>query len=392
MKKNYFLYHQQKPTRFLPYIVSILLLVSLSCSISTTSSSSDQSTVQTQTSLNVLLTMSAMNASQGEGNATAQALNATQVAQSAQATVLAQQAAQLAQQSAAPTADIAATQVALSVQATTNAQQAAPNTNPPPSQGGQINTGDFETWMKSAKILLFEDMTGRYDTTRWIQEALDSLGLEYQDEKDAQGNFKNSLLMGASGGEPWDLIISASEDRKGIQGEFFDYFNTALNNGSSLIMEHWAIDSFSQGKIGTLLSKCGVRFQADWFSVGFPIPDSEQVMYPYDGTSPVLHEPNEGIRISNPNNFWWNWMFFIWGWGTGDYGDFLEKLPGSDAVIVLGQKSQDKTRYATLVTCLDGRMTIQTFSTHSYGHDRIVPLWQNTIYQALKARYALINK
>jgi hypothetical protein len=337
--------------------------------------------------------MSAVNASQAGGNATSQALNATQAAQSVQATVLAQQATQLAQQPAAPSVDIAATQVALTVQATTNAQQAGQNPqNPPSSQGGQINTGDFQTWMKSAQILLFEDMTGRYDTTRWIQEALDALGLPYQDEKDAQGNFKNSLLMGASGGKPWDLIISASEDRKGIQGEFFDYFNTALNNGSSLIMEHWAIDSFSAGKISTLLSKCGVRFQADWHAVGYPIPDSEQVMYPYDGTSPVLHEPNEGIRISNPTDFWWNWWLYYPAWGYGDYGDFLEKLPGSNAVIVLGQKSQDKTRYATLVTCLDGRMTFQTYSTHSYGHDRIVPLWQNMIYQALKARYALVTK
>jgi len=333
--------------------------------------------------------MNASNSSQGQTNGTEQALQNTQVAQNAQATVIAQQGTQLAQQAAQqPTVDINATQVALSVQATTNAQQSNQNSqNPPPAENpsGQVNTTDFDTWKKNASILLFEDMSGRFDTTRWIQEALDSMGLTYWDEKDAQGNFKNSLLMGSTGGGPWDLIISASENRSGIQGEFFDYFNKALNDGSSIILEQWNIDSYSQGKIGSLLSKCGVHYQNDWFSMGFPVPLSEQVLYPYDGTSPILHEPNEGIRISNPNNFWWNWMFLTWGFG--DYGDFLEKNQGSKAVIVLGQKSQDKTRYATLVSCLDGQFIIQTHSTHSYGHDRMIPLLQNMIYQALKARY-----
>jgi hypothetical protein len=192
--------------------------------------------------------------------------------------------------------------------------------------------------------------------------------------------------MGGPGGQPWDLIISASERRDGIQGEFFDMFGKALNNGSSVIVELWNIDSFVIGKVSPLLAKCGVRFMGDWFAIGAPVPKSEQVLYPYDGTSLILHEPNEGIRISNPNQYWWNWMWF-WGWGIGDYGDFLEKLPGSKATIVLGQKNQDKTRYATLVSCLDGQFTVQTFSTHSYGQDRVVPLWINMITQALKARY-----
>jgi hypothetical protein len=328
-----------------------------------------------------------MNESQGQDNGTEQALQSTQVAQDAQATVLAQQSTLLAQPTVQPPVDTAATQVAISAQATV--QQPIPNAqNPPPAQnpGGQVNPADFNTWMQGATILLFEDMAGSTDVTRSIQMALDSMGLEYQDEKDAQGNFKNDILMGGPGGQPWDLVISASERRNGIQGEFFDMFGKALNNGSSVIVELWDIDSFVIGKVSPLLAKCGVRFMGDWFAIGAPIPDSEQVLYPYDGTSPVLHEPNEGIRISNANNYWWQWMWF-WGWGIGDYGDFLEKLPGSKATIVLGTKNQDKTRYATLVTCLDGQFTVQTFSTHSYGQDRIIPLWINMITQALKARY-----
>jgi hypothetical protein len=389
MKRLNFPFYQQKQSHLLLYVVSILLLVALSCNVSTTGSSGDQSLVQTQTSLNVQLTMSSMNESQGQDNGTEQALQSTQVAQNAQATVLAQQSTLLAQPTMQPTVDIAATQVAISAQATTNAQQPIPNAqNPPPAQnpGGQVNPADFNTWMQGATILLFEDMAGQYDVTRSIQMALDSMGLEYQDDKDAQGNFKSDILMGGPGGQPWDLIISGSERRDGIQGEFFDMFGKALNNGSSVIVELWNIDSFVIGKVSPLLAKCGVRFMGDWFAIGAPIPDSEQVLYPYDGTNLILHEPNEGIRISNPNQYWWNWMWF-WGWGIGDYGDFLEKLPGSKATIVLGQKNQDKTRYATLVSCLDGQFTVQTFSTHSYGQDRVIPLWINMITQALKARY-----
>ena len=389
MKRLNFPFYQQKPSHLLLYVVSILLLVSLSCNISTTDSSGDQSVVQTQTSLNVQLTMSSNNESQGQDNGTEQALQSTQVAQNAQATVLAQQSTLLAQPTVQPPVDTAATQVAISAQATTNAQQPIPNTqNPPPAQipGGQVNPADFNTWMQGASILLFEEMAGQYDVRRYNKDALDSMGLNYQDDKDEQGNFKNDLLMGGPGGQPWDLIISASERRNGIQGEFFDMFGKNLNNGSSVILELWDIDSFYVGKVTPLLARCGVQLHADWFAIGVPIPDSEQVLYPYDGTSPVLHEPNEGIRISNANNYWWNWMWF-WGWGIGDYGDFLEKSPGSKATIVLGTKNQSKTRYATLVTCLDGSLTVQTFSTHSYGQDRVLPLWINMITQALKARY-----
>jgi hypothetical protein len=34
---------------------------------------------------------------------------------------------------------------------------------------------------------------------------------------------------------------------------------------------------------------------------------------------------------------------------------------------------------------------LQTFSTHEYQHDDVLPLWQNYIYQALKSHFALVQ-
>jgi len=168
----------------------------------------NQSAEQTQMAVSVQATVLAQQMQQGlqETNV---ALQATQVAQSIQATMVAQQALLLTQQAVPPTPDLAATQQALNALATAQAQQptvAPPSTEAPPvtespPQSTEASEADFEEWMKSASILLYEDMAGYFDQTRYVKQALDGMGLSYVDVKDYSGRFKEQILTGGPGGK-----------------------------------------------------------------------------------------------------------------------------------------------------------------------------------------------
>jgi len=68
----------------------------------------------------------------------------------------------------------------------------------------------------------------------------------------------------------------------------------------------------------------------------------------------------------------------------------LRLRPGSDAKLLWGARSAVKDSYATAVSCVDGRLIIQTYGSHSYGADRVVMMWTNYIYNALLARYEFL--
>lgn len=299
---------------------------------------------------------------------------------------------QLAQQQAAQEN---ATQIALSVQATLVAQQirqltaavenvvtdlpepqtATPTSLPPtatdtlePTEVPSTPTPDFKDRIKSAEILLFEDVAGAY-LERYVKQALDSLGLKYVDVKDAIGDFKAQLLSGTD----WDLIITAVEARSGVRGEFFDYLNDALNNGSSVILEIWTLDEIAGGKISPLLARCGVRFQADWWD---PPSDSRSIWW-LEPEHPIFHEPNEGMSLAHYSIQWF-----------GDAGDFIRLAPGGDATLLAGNLAWEKSSHGTLASCIDGRFILQTHSTHDYHKEDVIPLWQNYIYYALKNRFS----
>ncbi len=285
------------------------------------------------------------------------------------------------------------TQVAESVQATVNAAEsisepqptltpeveAAPILSPPSGEAAEeVSMEDFNSWMKSANILLYEDSAGVYTTTRFVQDALDAMGLDYVDVKDAVGHYKEQLLSGGPGGEGWDLIISAKEARGHVKGEMYIYLNDALNDGSSVIIEEWELDSIVRGEIATILNRCGVEFQDQW--VGEPL--NTQLLWQVDGSLPIHHQPNEGISLTNPSGFW----------AGSDLGDFMRLAPGSEAVALWAARVNVQDTFLTAVSCLDNQLIIQTYSTHSYGRDRIVRMWENYIYHALLARYQLITE
>jgi hypothetical protein len=367
----------------------IIILLVTSCSLPTSGNTVDEATLKTQMALEVQMTLLAEQSSKGLEE-TAAAQQETMVAQAIQMTSVAQQSTQLTEQAnqpSEPTPDYAATQNAMAAEATASAlqltQQAQPTAEPPaeatqaPTEPAPTPEPDVDEFLKSANILLYEDMAGVYDTTRFVKEALDTMGLEYVDTKDAVGRFKEQLLTRGPGGEGWDIVIAAGEARTAVRGEMFDYLNEALTAGSSVIIETWILESQSAGRIATLLGRCGIEFQRDWFNV----PTDRQVIYALDSTHPVLHDPNDGIQFRITNY----WSLSL-GTFAFDYGDLIREAPGSDAIMVMGTHPTEKTSYGVLAVCLDDRLIVQTFPTHGYRREHMVRLWINYMYNAAKAR------
>jgi|GEM_PF-744158 len=363
---------------------------------------------------------------QQEAQPTAPGVDATQMALDVQSTVQAQQATQLAEQAVqqlaqpTPTVESAlpsstpeilaspapeeetpeveetaeetaeetpvgyeATQIAQAVQATLQAQQATqqaaqptpqvvvnvPSDTPPAptstSLAAVTPASDLERQIKSAKILLFEDMSGRGEA-RYIKEALDAAGYSYTDVGSAVGWFKDRLISS----EDWDLIISASEARTKVQGEFFVYLYDHIKKGEAVIIEIWDLDDLKSGKIAPLLLDCGIEVQSDWQnpsirSIWWLIPEH-----------PLFHEPNDGVSLRDYVRFW-----------RGDVGDLIKLKPGGKATILGGTMADQKTGYATLATCFDGRVIFQTHSTHDYPPANIQRLWQNYVFYTLKNHF-----
>ncbi len=311
----------------------------------------------------------------------------TMVAQAAQATLVARQVAELTAQAQAgaernvqqATQEAVQTMVAQAARQTVQAEQPSaqpPTASPPAATAAPSATTppqeSFEEWMPTASILLYEDMAGEFSTTRYIKAALDGMGLRYVDVGDALGNYKEQLLSNGPGGQGWDLIISGKELRNAVSGEFYVYLNDALDRGSAVIIEEWELDAIGAGKFSTLASRCGIEIQADWWNK----PVKEQLLWAVDGSSPILHFPNEGISLRNPTGYW-----------NGDLGDLLRLAPGSQAVPLWSTRTNTPDSYLVAVACLDNRLIIQTFSSHDYGRERVVRMWQNYIYNALQARY-----
>ena len=102
------------------------------------------------------------------------------------------------------------------------------------------------------------------------------------------------------------------------------------------------------------------------------------VLYPLDATHPVLQEPNSGLKFTNTTSYW-----------AYDYdvGDLMKKGQGGDADMLLGIKATDKDAYSTVMSCIDGRLIIQSFASHNLVYEEIKPLLENYIYNTLKARF-----
>jgi hypothetical protein len=226
-------------------------------------------------------------------------------------------------------------------------------------------TQDVEALIKSAKILLYEDLY----CLRYVKPALDEAGYSYTDVVDRMGDFKKELLSG----KPWDLIIAASEARGGVQGgEFFEYIGDYLDLGAAVIVEMWFLDDISEGKIKPILDTCGIKFQQDWDET------PSRSIYWLDPNHPLFHFPN-AISLTHFVEYW-----------HGDLGDFVRMGDAGDAVILGGYDPSIKDRFGLLTTCYGGRLILQTFSTHDHLKEDAIAVWQNYIYFTLKNHFEAI--
>lgn len=330
----------------------LLLIVAVACF---SSGQADQSLIQTQTALQVQLTLQAQQVNQ-DAQETAAAFERTRIAQEVQATVLAEQAAQLTQQ---------ARQVA-----PTNPPPLPPTEALPPLPPSPASTVDIEQKIKNAKILLFEDVAGT-GILEYYQEALESGGYTFKDDGSAQGWFKDDLLSSTE----WDLIIAASESRTKIQGEFFVYLLEQINRGAAVIIEHWALDELSQGRVAPLLAKCGIGIYRDWYFEDWWLADLS--VYPLLPDHPLFTTPNKGVSLRNFSVFW----------ETPDQGDLLKLTGSGDAQLIAGTIATSKSDHGVVASCIEGRVIIQTFSSHNYRRDMVTSLIQNYVHYTLTNRF-----
>jgi hypothetical protein len=233
-------------------------------------------------------------------------------------------------------------------------------TDVPPTDTQPAPTVDIEEAIKSANIIVFEDMF----FSRYVKKALDEGGYTYTDVADRLGSFQKELLSDTK----WDLIIAAAEGRGGVSGEFFDYLNQQLDNGASVILEIWILNEVAEGRFRPILDKCGVEFQANW------VNPANRGAYWNDDTNPFATTPNT-VSPSRFSNYW-----------DGDVGDLVSILPDSDATILASANEPNTTRDGLITLCYGDYLLLQTFSSHDHSESTMVDLWQNYIYNMLVNR------
>lgn len=381
----------------------VLILTAIACDLGSPGQvNQNQALQQTQMALSVQATVLAQQANQGANDAL-QSQQATQSALIAQATALALQMAQNPQPPPAQPVDQAGTQAAaslqstaLSLQATQLAFQAAQAVTPqPPAQvptqppvqpatQPAIAGGDFKEFMKNASILLYEDMSGAegsgtYISFRYVKKTLDSMGLRYTDTGSAMGRLLTQMASGGPTGKGWDLVIIAAERKSVISGEYFTKLMDIINQGSSVILEVWYLNQVSQGTASAILGHCGVEYYKNFVARNL----NEEVMFIVESDNPILHEPNPSISFSKVTDYWpYTNDFVIW-----DLGDFMRLTGQGDARILVGKNVSDRNNYGTLVSCMNGQLILQTFSSHQVAYDQMGLAWENYIYNALKTRF-----
>jgi serine/threonine protein kinase len=230
---------------------------------------------------------------------------------------------------------------------------------------------DMQALIKSSDILVYEDVAGLLQA--WVSEAIASLsfsGGTIINVGDAVGNFKSTVPT-----RDWDLIIVAAEARNIFSGELFESLYNHINNGGAIIIEEWYLDQVGSGKIAPILSQCGVRFFRNWERKINSDPYNYSI-YWLDESHPLLSTPN---RVKPPSYPYPTWI--------GDVGDLIALSGSGDATLVGGLFPRRKSDYGVLATCLGGRMVLQTFSTHDYLKDIMLPLWQNYIIYTLTNHY-----
>ena len=237
---------------------------------------------------------------------------------------------------------------------------------------------DIDDLIKGSNILIYEDVVGDPTLVPIVGNLVNAMnfsGGKIINTGDAMGKFREH----ANSATPWDLIIVSAEVRSGFSGELFEVMYDHINNGGAVIIEIWYLDRVVSGKISPILSRCGVTLFRDW-ERNWDYDPYDYSIYWLDSSHPLLSTPNIAQAPSYPYPVWYD-----------DAGDLLELTSGGDAVLVGGLHASRKSDYGVLASCMDGRMVIQTFSTHDYKMEIVQPLWENYIIYTLTNHYLYLE-
>ena len=271
------------------------------------------------------------------------------------------------------------------IQPPTAAPASTPSIEPSeaPESIQKNNEQDFQEWMQSAKILVYEDMTARLETFRYVLTTLEAMDLPYKDDGSAIGWFYDDIESGPEEGGQWDLIIIATEDKKGVKANFYDIALDAADNGTSTILEVWNLNNTYSSTANNFLTKCGVIFEKDMAG----IPPSSALLFPIAREHPILNQPNTGMTFSSPIDQWWDPSGKI----VYDVGDLIGLSTTGDATLLLGTGVASDITHGIAAVCDQGKITLQTFSSHIMSYKSMALLWENYIYNALRTRYESEN-
>jgi hypothetical protein len=316
--------------------------------------------------------------------------------------------------------DIEGTQAALAIKATrlanveatqqAEAQQAAiqpTSTNPPPTvaptytlyptytlppevtptvtntvevvvQSTQNTGQDIQAKIRSANILIFEDVRGYPALLPRVRQAIRSMdfsGGQIVEVGDAVGDFMTQLNSPTK----WDLIIVAAEVRSGVRGEFWEMILQQAKKKVGLAIEVWYVDRDLYDKLNFLLDECGVTLQKNWTRpVGFePLNYSIYWLQP---DHPLFTIYKTVAPLITPNIYW-----------AADAGDLMKISGTGDATLLAGTQPSERSTYGVLTSCMQGRMILQTFSTHDYQETKTVALWQNYIIYTLTNHFKTVQ-
>jgi len=288
-----------------------------------------------------------------------------------------------------PTIDIGPTQTALAMTLTavsnSNNQPTpvpfptiVPPTEIPPTEEPTPSAEDIQSRIESSNMLIYEDVAGYPGMLPYVRKALESFGGHQQYVADAMGTFLNYLMSDTQ----WDLIIVSAEVRGGISGDYWTLITDQVDKNVALIAEVWYLDKISRGKISPFLEKCGIEVQKNW-ERPFNANPVEYEMFWVEPDSPVFNTPNQvnSFRASLPN-YW-----------PGDAGDFINITEGSNAVILASHARDAKRDYGLITSCMEGRVILQTFSSHDYGRNRgqdMIDLWENYILYTLTNHFMVV--
>jgi serine/threonine protein kinase len=262
------------------------------------------------------------------------------------------------------------------------APQVAPSETPDQTAAAApaLSEADLKTFMGAANILVYEDIVSDYEVP-YVRDTVDKMGLKYKWDGSAKGRILADLSGGPEGGGTWDLVIIAMETRSISSGEVLPYLDAALQQGVSVILEAWNLDQTTNPARNDILDACGV-------SVKEYLPRTRTsldfVVYPILGASnPILSEPNTGLSFTNASTHWL---------ASGDLGDLMSLTGSGDTQLLIGTDATQASTGGVLTTCMKDRLTLMTFSSHTFPFDTMEPLWENMIYNGLKTRALYLQK